>query len=762
MKGHAPTNDRGMARCALDREIIDRARGADAGLLLIHGAGVHPPKETLSRILEPTLKRLYDEEQLVSTTPFQIGDPAQPGGPHDAVLVEYTAAPGDHTRPIRPDSKNVKRLVVVEGRWFDAYTTPGKKAVSIWFGRHSVATSWGMFWHHVSHPSWLLLGSVIVLFMMAFALAGAWIPWFGFDIWHEFVLLSTAAGIALALGAISAWIDVVASDNGRNSGFRRREHLGQIAIFMFVTSAFYMQVQLQRAFMMIASALAVFVLPAVSVLARVLASVPILAGLSANIVATAEHAFMSGSPASLQAVADSHLAAGAIQRRMRDALAEMQSLLRDGATITVLGYSTGGPIAWHLLSDPSVVYGEGAARFRYRLLTVGSQLNWARGGYDSKASRLNRPLVNSDVLLAEKPTPVANTLRPFSDGTPTLWLNFYGTMDPSPQGAVRPSEFEGWDPEERLSDPRRWWSSWDEAVDSPNRAVTNLGSPLSGEHGEYFANQQEFVPALVRAIDDEISWAAADADKTKPRRDFLSNLRIGMVAPLARFRAIFFGLALFALWTLLHGENLMTVPDPNPPDGYNPPAPGIWDNRWLQEQLVELRGFAEGRWFESFLNGIFDNQWLLNTVIMVLFWLLIYAIVEGYTNFLWAGLGRAPRSWLDRKPGYPRIPIPTIASVWLPVLAAPASLLIYWGSFDDNEIGAFFWTLGIVAVLHTALTIAEIIFIRQCVDASRNESKPSVYKQTARYPTQEPHMKFERTKKDSPPSSPRPIKPGAR
>ena len=43
------------------------------------------------------------------------------------------------------------------------------------------------------------------------------------------------------------------------------------------------------------------------------------------------------------------------------------------------------------------------------------------------------------------------------------------------------------------------WTTWSEAVPpNPNRAVRNLGAPVPDEHGEYWENQQEFVPLLVR------------------------------------------------------------------------------------------------------------------------------------------------------------------------------------------------------------------------------------------------------------------------
>jgi hypothetical protein len=141
----------------------------------------------------------------------------------------------------------------------------------------------------------------------------------------------------------------------------------------------------------------------------------------------------------------------------------------------------------------------------------------------------------------------------------------------------------------------------------------------------------------VRAIDEEVKWAADDAG---PRRHRLSNLRFAIVAPLVRMRLLLFSLPVFAIRALRHNTRLITLPASQ----YSGER-GIWDRAAVRDILLSTHKLANGTPFSGVVDYAYDTPWLQDVIIVTLFAFVVYALVDVYTNLFWQSLGRAPRSW---------------------------------------------------------------------------------------------------------------------
>jgi hypothetical protein len=586
----------------------EEAFDCDAGLLLVHGAGAHPRMTTFYDLLDPTIKRLDASKQLIQVKPFQFGDKEEPGGLFDALLVKYSRLP--FPRGTQPPEHQVEKLVAVEGRWENIFVQPGQRAMSSWFGRNAVRTSLGMLLYHLRAGGgpWCL--AILALFATGIAYAD------NDPSWLAPALIASAFAVAFGFALFDllhsqrASVRMQPDTCSTVPGFRvsgevqKTEQLVRI-IPVAVTLMIY---RVQRALMIVAALLVLLLLPLIAVLLRLISGIPFLAGISYNVLAKAERALMGGALGDVGVIASNYIAASVVHARVRRGLLEIESRMKHGGHVAVLGYSAGATPAWNVLSEPDI-HDPARVRqkLRYSLLTVGSQLNWAKHGYQSEATPLSQPLVNCDARPREEI---------FHEKT--LWINAYGTWDPPAQGPVdwrqwrTAAQRDDWEP------PWRTLHAGDSAAD-PNLALNNLGCPLSAEHSEYYRNQHEFIPALLDALGIR-NWSIGNT--WGAQRRIWCNIRLAILAPLVRTRLIVLG-APIALIALAMRDALASIGD-----SANEAATAFIEHydQWF---FLDRIGF------------ITEYRWLQYTVVIVPMFLIAYSLVELYTNFFWQSMGRS-------------------------------------------------------------------------------------------------------------------------
>jgi hypothetical protein len=265
----------------------------------------------------------------------------------------------------------------------------------------------------------------------------------------------------------------------------------------------------------------------------------------------------------------------------------------------------------------------------------------------------------------------------------------------------------------------------------PNMLVRNLGSPISAEHSEYFRNQQEFVPALVHAIDPKIGWAATE---TQPaRKNQWANARLALLGGLVRGRMAVFIVPLAAfVGTFLSDQHLITSCN-----GEN----GVADHRsdkslWLLRQIGDGMSYLFGHLpvFDDQRVGVCNYVVLEQLALVVVIALICYALVDVYTNFCWATLGRRlePLDSFERRARQPdehvcwwsrllrrlrspsrwqawRIPLVQLLLTWLPTLAAPLLFLFVF------PISEYWLTFGLLVGVNVAMAAVEIAWFSRCI-----------------------------------------------
>jgi hypothetical protein len=738
----------------------------DRALLIVHGAGDHEPITSLDEILNPTLNRLRYEGNLVSTRRFAVGEPAQPGGRYEGLVVEYVYTTTrcdpdpnqrDRRTPLMPaefmqQTRDPQRLLVLEGRWDKTFLDPGHKEVSSWAGQHVGRMMLELLLYHLRNPVDVV---ATVLILAAFGIGARWsadgtFPWaigdrFGDADQWVFMVLIIMGLIALS----AALLDAMASWAGRGSADSLKcapEDLTDATatktnwIWHTLVPAVCLSVyQIQRAFVIIVAACATVFLTLLAPVVRVLSTVPGLNWASRNTIAALENFALAGAPTDVESISNNPVASAAIQTRLRGALAEVESRLRPNGELTIVAHSAAAPLAYWLLSEPGIHARQEHKRLRYRLITVGGALNWAKRGMDCEATPLDRPLVNSEAL----------------DVYRTYWLDVNSTWDPTPHGPVRRKEYEGnwmsWPQRERpsASGPRpnllyriarslqrNWWRGRLQDRDGifrpdPNMLVRNLGSPISAEHSEYFRNQQEFVPALVHAIDPAIEWAAIEAQPA--RKNQWANARLALLSGLVRGRMAVFIVPLAAfVGVFLSENNLITSCN-----GENDVADYRSDNSlWLLRQIGDGMSYL----FQHLpvlgdqRVGVCNNVVLEQLALVVVIALICYALVDVYTNFCWATLGRRiePLDSFERRARQPddslgwkdrwirrlqspsrwqawRIPLVQLLLVWLPTLAAPLLFLFVF------PISEYWLTFGLLVGVNVAMAPVEVAWFSRCI-----------------------------------------------
>jgi hypothetical protein len=505
--------------------------------------------------------------------------------------------------------------------------------------------------------------------------------------------------LALFIAFSAGLVEVVLSWDDEHE---RAKRVPARYVFAFAPAMTLMIYHVQRGLVMLITACAIVILPIVTALTRLIATVPGLDWLARGIISSVETALLVGAPTDVATISNNPVGSAGIQSRLRGGLAELEARVKSGGTITVVGHSAGTPLAWWLLSEPEIQKRQHRLakekRFRYRLITVGAALNWAKRGMDCTATDLERPLVRSDehadavLLKTDKAFAVAHATR-------VVWVNPHATWDPVSHGPVWPAEYKGtWgtrddliraaeqaghpelpemhdDPPgvaERAGLSLYWLAGWILRVPAypmfyaisfalplfkklalapsgepprgerpdPNVFTRSLGSPISAEHSEYFRNQQEVIPLIVTSIDSEIGWAGYDIEHE--RRIRWANARSAMLSALVRARILVFALPLFAIGASLSGNTLVTACPEKRTDT-------VWQRNFGNDVPNTIHdGIDDVPVFGDLTDNVCNYPWIEDVVVIAATGLIAYALIDVYTEFLWSSLGRRVRT-LDRR-----------------------------------------------------------------------------------------------------------------
>jgi hypothetical protein len=685
----------------------DAPATADRGLLVIHGAGAHERHTTLYDLLNPTLARMRLERCLVRVSPVRAGDESEPGGAYDGLVIEYTKTPMDNPLP-EPDK--IQRLLVIEGRWDRHFIDSRIADVSVFVGSRASRMLWEVFCFHFRN----LYAFIVAMATLALIVGGVVVSATDDSQTNRNGFILVATGLAMAfiaalLDAIAPWRDYeerVAYDDDKPP---------TIAWLWNVFPAFTMAIyHVQRGIVLSVMIVGMVVLPFAAFITRVFGTVPGLRALSRGLLTSLESALLTGAPTDVEAIANNYVAAGAIQNRVQGALMELESRLACNAPVTVLAHSAGAPIAWWLLSEPGIHARQTKTPYRYRLITVGGALNWMKRGLDCEATSLDWPLVNSE---------------PEPGREKTIWLNAFSTWDPPPHGPVRRSEYNGaWATLTSQPKPQREgqhrdvptiikpllavrdsWASLcrpqagseeaSDARENPNVLCRNLGSPISAEHSEYFRNQQEFIPLLLRAIDDDIGWAAHETQDK--RRRVWGNVRLAMLSGLVRARILALSAPAAYLILAVTNERIFTICESRTRfRGSWLATVGDQIHLWISSVPVVGGGITR---------TICNHIWIEDVIMIVLLALVAFAVVEVYTNFCWASLGRRVDS-LDpacaRSPGRFAGATPLgVALLWVPTVMLPFA-------FYPFQLGSAWYAL---VAGNALLAMAEMFWFHRCL-----------------------------------------------
>ena len=626
---------------------------ADGGLLVIHGVGGHQKTTTLRAMLDPFLDRLSAEGLLVNASAATVGEDDKRAG-FAGLRVRYRHA----------KAAGESQLLVVEGRWDDSFLKESSEKISSWVTRSAPRMVFEVLRYHW-RSWWRGLGGVVVLGLFALAVGE-----------HETVAGTRRLGLsvggledlawywyavaALMLTLVLAWPDT--------SGFRRQPMTRRRKCVYIVALLGTLVVnQLQRGIVIVVTAAGIVLAPAAFMTLRWLSSIPFISGaVKSGLLPKVEGALLLGGFADMEAIVATPVTAAAIREHLREALMTVESGVKAGGTITVVAHSGGAPLAWNLLSEPEIRERQAAKSFRYRLITAGAALTWAKHGFEGDATPLNEPLVNWN--------PNADLLHPNPEAT--QWCNVYGAWDPVPHGPINPAEFDGYTTEDR-----------DRAGNPlPNRLMRNLGAPVPDEHGEYWRNQQEFVPLLGRALDGRFAWA----QEAKNDEALLTNCRLSLLSTLVRTRMVVLALPFAALLAGLRGTRFL------PAEGEaEPGSPFVRAIGFLLRHGGKL---LLGDSYDGVQKFLRDSPALVGLIVTVLLLFAALALMDLYTNVCWHRLGRHIRGLRPTDTRLRWFPLPIGASIWtwLPVAAVIPLLL---------------WQMPIRESAKIALSAANLVFL---------------------------------------------------
>lgn len=606
---------------------------ADAGLLVVHGVGAHERSTTLDAFVSPLIDRLAGERKFITSVASQLGDPSQPSGAFPALRLRHSDGQVDRS----------SEVLILEAGWNAAFVQAGRGRVSPWIFLHSPRMLIEISRFHAQ--SWV--GGILRL-LIAASFSGAGVSLYTSKNAVPAWLLVLCGGLITLALAIS---DVP----GRQAEFWedvKQRHVGdRVLTALALSAAVFTRLvfHLQSALELVVLYIGIVLFPLIVIALRLLASVPYLDKASVGLLSAVEAVFTTRGVADMYAIASDQVQAAEIHARVRNALLELEQNVQPGGTITVVGHSGGALLAWWLLSDPAIT--ERTAPFRYRLLTVGAALNWAKRGFEGVATPLELPLIHHD-----QPTEAQ-----------TLWLNVWSSWDPVPHGPVKKEDFCG-------------WTTWDDRKRGdrrpldPSREVRNLGAPVPGEHGAYWQNQQEFVPLLWRAVTPNSEWAIAAAGRDG---QLWSNFRMALLSALVRARLAILAVPVGGTVAILSGRHLIG-PDSN--------QSAL--TRFLGAVVEKVITSAAGAEAVVNVRKVVDASPILaGTLTVAVLTLFAYTLADIYANFLWQPLAGRTKPLLDPSCGDcgpTSVFVTSVAAVvWVPGLI----FLPAWLYEHDTHVG---------------------------------------------------------------------------
>ncbi len=721
----------------------------DAGLVLVHGVGQHGKGSFLTRAVGPFLGRMRAEKNLRSVRSRSFAAGVDDADSLEALDVTYS---NDENSP-------EKHLLVVEGRWADAYRRASPPDVSAWVFRHEIPMLWQVLrffarslpWTAVAVGSLALLAAALIalvrgegstpwaaVFMLASVAAAALLGAFNFN-WDEVSVRAKVlgllgsgvffAGISGATFAV-AWI-VFRLPFGWPGAFAAVALLLIAgAVFVRCTTAWASSqwsvlglrlvplaaFSFQRGVVIILTLVGMVVLPVLTALLRIIAAVPGIGLLGLKGLQKLEETFFVGSNfGDMHAFADSPARFARIASAVEQAIIQAETRVKSGGTVTVVAHSGGAVVSWVLMTEPFA--SRRLADRKYRMIAVGGALNWAQNGFDEPdLPPINRPFVN--------PT----------GPNQTLGAHIYGTWDAVPHGAFYPGSNE---PGPII--PDRF-----------NIASRNLGEPSLGEHGEYWNNQEEVVPVIGRAVDDTLPWVNA-ATGQELAWNLRSNARLGVVSVLTRVRVALMLAPVLALMFLLAAP-LAPKSDARQDTGWVGEGTTATDgNINLLYRAADQYGHKVGNCFqvsfhnpdgtrtpltqdqfyaqcaipspgENILWNAFRTATLGNLVFVLVLWLVALGLLGAYRDLFWRVGGRSDASLTHPQFGISTTLRPKplrFAATWFALSVVPALLWLVpvLAIHAVMEVDRLVYAAGLA--LSAGVAFAEWTYVRTLVEGAR-------------------------------------------
>lgn len=721
------------------------AQEFDAGLVVVHGVGRHAKGAFFTRAVGPFLGRMRAEGALRSVRSLSFPAGVDGAGSLEALDVRYAAA---------PDSAE-KRLLMVEGRWADAYERAGPPQIAAWVFRHELPMLWRVLIYFCR--DWMWLGAAVLALGFLVAALFAVVATDGDPAWPAALL---GASLICAL-TLAAW-----NFQWRTVPLRTRIGglAGAVAVFALISGGAYAALWLawsrpygwggaaagaaglvaggalltwvscawerfawtalgfrlvplaafsyQRGVVIIVVAIGMVVLPALTALLRIVASIPGVGLLGLKGLQRIEETLFIGSNfGDMHAFADSPARFARIASAVEHALRQVEDRVKPGGTVTVLAHSGGALVSWVLLTEPFAA--QRRPSLRYRVITAGAALNWAQHGFDEP----DLPPITGRFVNQAGPNQ-------------TLGAHIYGTWDSVPHGPFRP---QGNQPAAIV--PDRF-----------NIAARNLGDPSLAEHGEYWNNQEDVVPVIGRAIDDSMPWVA-EATATGAAWDVRANARLGVVAVLTRVRVALFLAPVLALVLLLAAP---VVPNSDDRTRSGDDTTAATGNINLLYRAADQYGESLGACFtvskeaeggrepisrdeyyeacdlpgpaEATIWYGFRHAFAGNAVFVVVLWLVALGLLDAYRDLFWRIGGRTDASLTHPKFGIatsPRTQALRFTGTLLGLAVIPALLWLVpvLAIHATAPVDRMVYALGFA--VSAAIAFAEWTYVRSLVLAAR-------------------------------------------
>jgi hypothetical protein len=244
--------------------------------------------------------------------------------------------------------------------------------------------------------------------------------------------------------------------------------------------------------------------------------------------------------------------------------------------------------------------------------------------------------------------------------------------------------------------------------------VRNLGAPVPDEHGEYWKNQEEFVPLLGRAVDPELPWLSNALDDTRPRQWTLT--RLGMLSAITRVRFTLVAAAVSAAVIFAAGfvSDTSNMFDYVADRGHS----------WFGAELLSLDcrdglGTCNEDGFSlDVVQAMHEEDWLANAVGLGVLLFLSYVAMTVYTNMFWGPLARGglpfgrigqlqigPPGWVFPWRDVLRMEIPTVLVPLAPI-AVGLREPVFW----------------IVLAVSAVMALLEVVWLSLCYLALRSDA----------------------------------------